>query len=108
MLTELLPQAVEAPPERDDALLERPSRLLAEPSALDGETDGRGELISGRVLGRKRRVMALSGPERLGGDWWAPTAFSRDYYRVIFEGVGPTWVFRDGRDGRFYLQGFFD
>mgnify|MGYP006216214101 CR=1 FL=1 len=34
--------------------------------------------------------------------------YSRDYYRVHFEGLGPAWVFRDGKDGRFYLQGLFD
>ena len=34
--------------------------------------------------------------------------YGRDYYRVHLEGVGLAWVFRDARDGRFYLQGLFD
>lgn len=109
LLSELLPQddpgeAFSADPEA----LERPARLLASPVALDAELGAEGELLFGRLMGRRRRVLALTGPERLGGEWWAPTGFSRDYYRVFFEGLGPTWVFRDGADGRFYAQGFFD
>ena len=53
-------------------------------------------------------MVALTGPERLCGEWWAPEPYSRDYYRLHLEGLGPLWVFRDASDGRFYLQGFFD
>lgn len=90
------------------ASCERPSRLLAEPACLDAEVAESGRLLSARLGGRRHRVTALTGPERLGGEWWSETPFQRDYYRVHFEGLGPAWVFRDGRDGRFYLQGLFD
>jgi protein ImuB len=107
MAGELLPeQEVEVPV--DEALKERPSRLLEQPATLDAELTESGELRAAWLLGRRRRVMAMAGPERLGGEWWAKTPFSRDYYRVHFEGLGPAWVFRDAQDGRFYLQGFFD
>ncbi|AEI67506.1 Y-family DNA polymerase [Corallococcus macrosporus] len=88
---------------------ERPSRLLAEPACLEAEVAESGRLLAARMGGRRHRVTALTGPERLGGEWWSESsAFQRDYYRVHFEGLGPAWVFRDGRDGRFYLQGLFD
>lgn len=93
---------------RDGGLRERPSRLLAEPAWLDAELGDTGRLLAARVGGRRHRVTAVTGPERLGGEWWAETPFQRDYYRVHFEGLGPAWVFQDMRDGRFYLQGLFD
>jgi protein ImuB len=87
---------------------ERPSRVLSCPTTLDVEVTAEGELLAARLGGRRRRVTAMVGPERLSGDWWSEAPYSRDYYQVHFEGVGPAWVFRDGRDGRFYLQGLFD
>lgn len=107
MAGELLPEAeVEVPLE--DAVKERPSRLLEQPATLDAEVTESGELRAAWLLGKRRRVMAMAGPERLGGEWWAKDPYSRDYYRVHFEGMGPAWVFRDAKDGRFYLQGLFD
>ncbi|AKF81530.1 nucleotidyltransferase [Myxococcus fulvus 124B02] len=93
---------------RAGGLRERPSRLLAEPAWLDAELGDSGRLLAARVGGRRHRVTAVTGPERLGGEWWAETPFQRDYYRVHFEGLGPAWIFQDMRDGRFYLQGLFD
>ncbi|WP_224240887.1 Y-family DNA polymerase [Hyalangium gracile] len=107
MAGELLPEEeVEVPV--DEALKERPSRLLEQPATLDAEVTESGELLAAWLLGKRRRVVAMAGPERLGGEWWAQSPFSRDYYRVHFEGLGPAWVFRDAQDGRFYLQGLFD
>ncbi|WP_224363365.1 Y-family DNA polymerase [Hyalangium versicolor] len=107
MAGELLPEEeVDVPV--DEALKERPSRLLEQPATLDAEMTESGELLAAWLLGKRRRVMAMAGPERLGGEWWAQSPFSRDYYRVHFEGLGPAWVFRDAQDGRFYLQGLFD
>ncbi|QAT85349.1 DNA polymerase IV [Corallococcus coralloides] len=90
------------------AARERPSRLLAQPAWLDAEVTASGELLAARLAGRRHRVTAMAGPERLGGEWWTDTPYQRDYYRVHFEGLGPAWVYRDGRDGDFYLQGLFD
>ncbi|HLK99787.1 MAG TPA: DNA polymerase Y family protein [Myxococcaceae bacterium] len=107
MAGELLPQAeVELPV--DEAMRERPARLLEQPATLDAEVAESGELLAAWLLGKRRRVMSLAGPERLSGEWWAADPYSRDYYRVHFEGLGPAWVFRDAKDGRFYLQGLFD
>ncbi|WP_225411167.1 Y-family DNA polymerase [Stigmatella hybrida] len=107
MAGELLPQE-EREVSVEEALRERPSRLLEAPTPLEAEITESGELLAAWLLGRRRRVTAMAGPERLSGEWWAETPFSRDYYRVHVEGLGPAWVFRDARDGRFYLQGLFD
>ncbi len=102
----------------------RPTRLLAAPAPVVAEGEG-GRLTALRVDGRARPVLALDGPERLRGEWWAPQGapraergvaagadlagpFDRDYYRVRLEGLGECWIFRDGGDGRLYLHGFFD
>ncbi len=90
-----------------DALLARPSRCFPQPASLEAEVGEDGALRGARLLGKRRRVEACAGPERLCGDWWE-AAYARDYYRVHFEGLGPVWIFRDERDGRFYLHGLFD
>ncbi|ACL65675.1 conserved hypothetical protein [Anaeromyxobacter dehalogenans 2CP-1] len=84
----------------------RPTRLLAAPEQVVAEGEG-GRLTALRVGGRDRAVLALEGPERLRGEWWAG-GFDRDYYRVRLDGLGDCWVYRDGADGRLWLHGFFD
>ena len=104
--TALAPRSDGAPvPEVD---FERPSRLFTQPATLEAELGQGGELLGARLLGKRRRATAVAGPERLCGAWWEEAPFHRDYYRVHFEGLGPVWIFRDARDGRFYLQGLFD
>lgn len=88
----------EAPP--------RPTRLLAAPQPIVAEGEG-GRLTALRIDGRAHGVLAFAGPERLCGEWWS-SGFDRDYYRVRLDGLGECWVYRDGRDGRLYLHGFFD
>ncbi len=90
------------------ALESRPPRLFKHPTPLETELDPAGTLHHVTLAGQRRRVEALTGPERLVGAWWSPDPFSRDYYRLQLEGVGQLWVFRDGEDGAFYAQGVFD
>ncbi len=86
----------------------RPPRLFKAPSRLNAELSAEGAIVTVTLAGRRRKVEALTGPERLVGSWWSPDPFSRDYYRLQLEGVGQLWVFRDGTDGAFYAQGVFD
>jgi protein ImuB len=98
-----------APPPPPDWQLERPLRLLpGEGEPIEVELDALGALRSARVLGRRRKVLAVAGPERLGGQWWTESPFQRDYYRVHLEGLGAAWVYRRAGEGEFYLQGLFD
>jgi len=102
-------RASPTPPPVPDWQLERPVRLLpGEGEPLEVELDALGALRSARVLGRRRMVLAVAGPERLGGHWWSESPFQRDYYRVHFEGLGPAWVYRRAGEGGFYLHGLFD
>jgi protein ImuB len=87
---------------------DRPPRLFSKPASLEAEVTATGQIRAARLLGRRRKALAVSGPERLCGEWWQGDGYRRDYYRVHFEGVGPVWVFKDGEDGRYYLQGMFD
>jgi protein ImuB len=100
------PDRARARPGADAEPAPRPTRLLASPSPVVAEGEG-GRLTALRIAGRARAVLALEGPERLRGEWWA-SPFDRDYYRVRVESLGDCWVYRDGRDGRLYLHGFFD
>ena len=102
-------RASPTPPPVPDWQLERPVRLLpGEGEPLEVELDALGALRSARVHGRRRMVLAVAGPERLGGHWWSESPFQRDYYRVHFEGLGPAWVYRRAGGGGFYLHGLFD
>jgi len=95
-----------APP---DWQLERPVRLLSgEGEPIEVELDPLGALRTARVLGKRRKILAVVGPERLGGQWWTESPFQRDYYRVHIEGLGPAWVYRRAGEGEFYLHGLFD
>ena len=85
----------------------RPTRLVDPPASILAEGEG-GRVTALRVEGRARAVIAMEGPERLRGEWWAPAPFDRDYYRVRLDGLGDCWVFRDAADGRLYLHGYFD
>ncbi len=101
------PQQPRSPPESPpEPQPERPTRLLDPPRPIVALGEG-GRLTSLRIEGAVRAVLALSGPERLAGEWWNEP-FDRDYYRVRLEGLGETWIYRDGRDGRLWLHGLFD
>ena len=93
-----------SPPPLGD--LVRPTRLLARPEPLVALGEG-GRLTDLRFGGRTVRVLALSPPERLSGEWWGDR-FDRDYHRARLEGLGDCWIFRDAGDGRLWLHGFFD
>lgn len=89
-------------------LAHRPARMFQEPALLHTEFSPDGSLEHVTLAGKRRRVELLIGPERLVGAWWSPDPFTRDYYRVQLEGVGQLWIFRDGKDGAFYVHGVFD
>jgi protein ImuB len=88
------------------AELVRPTRLLPAPLPLVALGEG-GRLAAVRCQGRIHRVLSLSRPERLAGEWWSEP-FDRDYHRALLEDLGECWIYRDGSDGRLWLHGFFD
>jgi protein ImuB len=84
----------------------RPTRLLSRPRALVAEGEG-GRLTALRLEGHAYRILDLSPPERLSGEWWSDP-YDREYRRVDLERLGACWIYRDATDGRFWLHGFFD
>ena len=82
------------PPEEIEVLMDRDG-----PAALRGaETTA--------------RVLVAAGPYRLSGEWWRDAAeggsWARDYWDVHASDGAVYRLHRDGRSGRFYLDGYYD
>jgi len=114
-LAKLLSRDGEPPPRGrapvgQDPLLQpgaRPTRLFEKPKPVEVELAPSGRLLAVRIGSRRHTAASVRGPERVCGEWWRAD-FARDYYRALVAGLGSCWLFRDVRDGRFYLHGFFD
>ena len=82
------------PPEEIEVLMDRDG-----PAALRGaETTA--------------RILVAAGPYRLSGEWWRDAAeggsWARDYWDVHASDGAVYRLHRDGRSGRFYLDGYYD
>jgi protein ImuB len=56
----------------------------------------------------ERRLMFLSGPERIAGGWWDGADVNRDYYVVRTTRGDRLWIYRDRAAPRqWYLHGLF-
>ncbi len=47
------------------------------------------------------------GPERIEGGWWDGADISRDYYQARNPRGSRVWIFRERREQRWFLHGFF-
>lgn len=70
---------------------ERPLWLLPEP----------------RPLHRSALPQIQSSPERIENGWWDGGDVQRDYFVARTSGSAALWIFRDLRDGSWYLHGFW-
>ncbi len=61
-----------------------------------------------RWRGQEYAVAEAIGPERLETGWWKGCDIQRDYFRVTSRSGGQFWIFRDRRNGRWFLHGLFD
>lgn len=107
--TRTRPTATEAyslPPEQSRC---RPFRLLGAPQAIAVvSVVPDGPPIRMVWLREDRRVIRYWGPERIATGWWRERDVQRDYYRTEWEDGTHAWIFRDLRDGRWFLHGFFE
>lgn len=94
--------------QRSNALTLRRFRPAQETEVLmgrDGPTALRGKETTARVT-------IAAGPYRLSGEWWRPTeeggSFSRDYWDVFASDGAVYRLHQDQRDGRWYLDGYYD
>ena len=72
--------------------------MLAEPRALNTRA---GRPVFGGVLHLE------NDPERIESGWWDGRDVRRDYYAARNPRGTRLWVFRDERESRWYLHGFF-
>jgi len=59
------------------------------------------------LAGRRERITAHWGPERIETLWWRGPSVRRDYYRTLLEAGGQHWIFRSLTDGQWFLHGIF-
>jgi protein ImuB len=52
-------------------------------------------------------LVSAAGPDRVsGGQWTEP--YAREYFRCVTDDGMMVWLFRDARDGEWYLHGWWD
>lgn len=103
------PQAGDGPARTDDLGLSlrrrRPPEEIEVLMGRDGPTALRGAETTARVL-------IAAGPYRLSGEWWQDAAsggsWGREYWDVHASDGAVYRLHRDARDGRFYLDGYYD
>jgi protein ImuB len=90
----------------------RPPEEIEVIMGRDGPTALRGSETTARVL-------VTAGPYRLSGEWWQPSAtdpngdgppggWAHEYWDVHASDGAVYRLHRDARDGRFYLDGYYD
>ena len=52
-------------------------------------------------------IQSAAGPDRVSGGQWEE-AYAREYYRCVTDEGMLVWIFREGRSGEWYLQGWWD
>ncbi|MGH7506884.1 MAG: hypothetical protein ACRELX_14600 [Longimicrobiales bacterium] len=57
--------------------------------------------------GTWRAIVTAAGPERVSGGQWE-TPYAREYYRCVTAAGVLLWIYRNGRDGLWYLHGWWD
>jgi hypothetical protein len=86
-------------------------QLLSEPRRLVVESvPRRDHEVPARLRDRSgwREVAVAAGPDRISGGRWETGAYAREYYRCATDEGVLLWVYRDGRDGVWYLHGWWD
>jgi protein ImuB len=86
-------------------------QLLAEPRRLVVESvPRRDHEVPVRLRDRSgwREVAMAAGPDRISGGRWEEEAYAREYYRCVTDEGVLLWVYRDGREGAWYLHGWWD
>jgi protein ImuB len=87
----------------------RPFRLLNIPQPIDVVSvvpDGPPFRLE--WLDQDCRVLRSWGPERIATGWWRAKDIERDYYRAECDDGSHVWIFRDQKNGGWFLHGYFD
>jgi protein ImuB len=90
-------------------VLQRPVNLRTDPKPIDVITLAvTGPPTSVRWNGRSNPISKCWGPERVHTGWWRDENIVRDYYRVETDQGLRLWIFRNMRNGEWFLHGVFD
>jgi len=77
---------------------ERPFWLLDRPKPL---------AEVGAVPNHEGPLELLAGPERIESGWWDGDDVTRDYFIARMQNEALVWIYRERREGRWYLHGVF-
>jgi protein ImuB len=86
-------------------------QLLSEPRRLNVEVVlRRDHEVPVRLRDHRgwHEVLLAAGPDRISGGQWEESTYAREYYLCVTDEGMPLWVYRDGLDGAWYLQGYWD
>jgi protein ImuB len=87
----------------------RPFRLLSIPHPIDVvSVVPDGPPLRLEWLDQDRRVLRSWGPERIATGWWRAQDIERDYYRAECDDCSHVWIYRDQKNGGWFLHGYFD
>jgi hypothetical protein len=84
-------------------------QLLPEPREILVETVQRREhVIPVRFRdGQWRQIVTVAGPDRISGGRWEET-YAREYFRAVAVDGSLVWIYRDARNDRWFLHGYWD
>jgi protein ImuB len=69
---------------------------------------GRAGPVALRGRDTTARVLVAAGPYRASGEWWREESFARAYWDVHASDGAVYRVHQDERDGRWFLDGYYD
>ena len=53
------------------------------------------------------KIVSAAGPDRVSGGQWSEP-YAREYFRCVTDDGMMVWLYRDGREDRWYLHGWWD
>lgn len=76
------------------------------PARVEQEEEGRPRVVLAQ--GVRGRVIEISGPWRISGDWWTAEAYAREEYDVALSDGGLYRIYRDLARGGWFVAGSYD
>ena len=86
-------------------------QMLPRPRRLVVETDRRRDHevpVRLKDRGAWREIAHADGPDRISGGRWEAEPWAREYFRCVTDEGVPLWIYRDAREGGWWLQGWWD
>ena len=104
------PILLEATPVAPSASLATRSRTIKPPNQITFKSDAEGQpsnVTNHSSAANRQRIVHSWGPERIETGWWRGPTTRRDYWRVETCSHQHFWIFRDLKNGRWFMHGAF-